>query len=69
MPVDKSNYLKVLEDFPAQCRNAMALPKGVTVPGEIGTVVVTGMGGSAIGGDFLKSYMHDTDVPVFVNRN
>ncbi|MBW2980147.1 bifunctional phosphoglucose/phosphomannose isomerase [Candidatus Woesearchaeota archaeon] len=69
MPVDKSNYLGVLEDFPAQCRNAMALPKGITVSGEIGTVVVTGMGGSAIGGDFLKSYMHDTNVPVFVNRN
>lgn len=69
MPVDKSNYLKVLEDFPAQCRNAMALPKGITVSGEIGTVVVTGMGGSAIGGDLLKSYMHDTNVPVFVNRN
>lgn len=69
MPIDKSNYLAVLEDFPAQCRNAMALPKGVTVSGEIGTVVVTGMGGSAIGGDFLKSFMRDTNVPVFVNRN
>ena len=69
MPVDKSDYIKVLEDFPAQCRNAMALPKGVTVSGEIGTVVVTGMGGSAIGGDLLKTYMHDTNVPVFVNRN
>jgi glucose/mannose-6-phosphate isomerase len=71
MPVDKTNYLGVLEDFPAQCRNAMALPKGVTVSGanEIGTVVITGMGGSAIGGDFLKAYMHDSDIPVFVNRN
>jgi glucose/mannose-6-phosphate isomerase len=69
MPLDKSNYLGVLEDFPAQCRNGMGLPKGVTINGEIGTVVVTGMGGSAIGGDILKSYMHESNVPVFVNRN
>ncbi|MFH2027954.1 MAG: bifunctional phosphoglucose/phosphomannose isomerase [Nanoarchaeota archaeon] len=69
MVIDSQDMLSVLEAFPAQCRNALTLSKGIVVSKDIGNVVVTGMGGSAIGGDLLKSYLAKTDLPVFVNRD
>lgn len=69
MVIDKSNYLGVLENFSKQCREALTLPKGETISGEITSILVCGMGGSAIGGDLLKSYLANTNIPVFVNRN
>lgn len=68
MPIDNSNMLKVIEDFPIQCKTALELPKGMSVSGKVDKIVVAGMGGSAIGGDLLKSYMHDSKIPVFVAR-
>ena len=68
MPIDKYEMIKVLEGFPKQCREALDFPKGLTVSGEIRNIVVAGMGGSAIGGDILKSYMSSSKIPVFVNR-
>ena len=69
MVTDKSNYLGVLENFPKQCREAMLLPKGEVIKGEATNILVCGMGGSAIGGDLLKSYLTSTEIPVFVNRD
>jgi glucose/mannose-6-phosphate isomerase len=61
--------LQVIKDFPKQCREALSLPKGISVSGEINNIVVTGMGGSAIGGDLIKAYLKDTNIPVYVNRD
>jgi glucose/mannose-6-phosphate isomerase len=69
MVIDKEDMLSVLEAFPAQCRNAMSLAKGIAAPKDISNVVVVGMGGSAIGGSLLKSYLHDSDLPVVVHKN
>ncbi|MBW2990038.1 bifunctional phosphoglucose/phosphomannose isomerase [Candidatus Woesearchaeota archaeon] len=69
MTVDKSNLIKVLDDFPRQCREALALPEGIKAKGDVTSVVVCGMGGSAIGGDILKAYCSDTKIPVLVNRD
>lgn len=69
MVIDSEDMLSVLEGFPSQCRNALALAKGITVPRDVTNIVVTGMGGSAIGGDLLKSYLADSDLPVFTNRS
>ena len=63
MVVDKSNMLEVLESFPQQCKNALTLSKGITAKGEVTSIVVCGMGGSAIGGDLLKTYMHNIFKP------
>ena len=46
MPTDASNMLKVIEDFPHQCRTAMQLPKGMSVSGKVDKIVVCGMGGA-----------------------
>lgn len=69
MTIDKENMIGVLENFAKQCREALTLPKGIAVSNEITNIFVIGMGGSAIVGDLLKSFLSDTDTPVFVNRN
>ena len=69
MVLDSQNMLQVIKDFPKQCREALSLPKGTSVSGEISNIVVTGMGGSAIGGDLLKIYLSNTNIPVYVNRD
>ena len=69
MPLDNSNMLKAIEDFSHQCRTALELPKGMAVSGKIDKIVVAGMGGSAVGGDLLKSYMHNSKIPIFVVRD
>ena len=69
MPLDSENMLGVIKDFPRQCREALDLPRGISVSGEVTSIVVIGMGGSAVGGDLLKTYLHDTKIPVFVIRD
>ena len=69
MPIDNSNMLKVIEDFPHQCRTALELTKGISVSGKVDKIVVAGMGGSAVGGDLLRLCMHDSKIPVFVVRD
>ena len=69
MPIDNSNMLKVIEEFPHQCRTALELTKGISVSGNIDKIVVAGMGGSAVCGDLLKIYMRNSKIPVFVARD
>lgn len=69
MVVDKSNMLEVLDNFSQQCKDALTLPKGITAKGEVTSILICGMGGSAIGGDLLKTYCSNTKLPVFVSRD
>ena len=80
MTLDSQNMLQVLKNFSAQCKEALGLPKGISVPSDISNIVVIGMGGSAIGGDLLKAYLlgngkvpvhviRDYKVPKFVDEN
>ena len=69
MPLDSQNMLQVIKDFPRQCREALSLPKGISISGQINNIVVIGMGGSAIGGDLIKAYLRNTNIPVYVNRD
>lgn len=69
MPIDSSNMLKAIEDFPQQCRAALELAKGMTVSGKVSNIIVAGMGGSAVGGDLLRLYLHDLKIPVTTIRD
>ncbi|MAH33042.1 bifunctional phosphoglucose/phosphomannose isomerase [archaeon] len=69
MTVDSQNMMKVIKDFPKQCREALELAKGISIPEEIKNIIITGMGGSAMGGDLLKIYLHNSKIPVYVNRD
>ena len=68
---DRSNMRRLLLDFHAQVSEAAAIGRAAPLPKKGGwqSVVVTGLGGSAIGGDILRSYTAgDIRVPVAVNR-
>ena len=69
MPTDNSNMLKVIEDFPRQCRASLSMAKGMTVSGKVDKIIIAGMGGSAVGGDLLKLYLHDLKIPVMTVRD
>ena len=70
---DKSDMRRLLAGFPLQVREAISLAKGTAVPIDsraIDNIVVTGLGGSAIAGDLLRSYLApELRVPFVVNRH
>ncbi len=69
---DKSHYLRFLEEFPEQIRKArsLALPDLSKVEGSYRSVVIAGMGGSAIGGELIQSlYARELTVPFQVVRD
>jgi glucose/mannose-6-phosphate isomerase len=79
--LDSANMLKHLHRFPQQCRAAWHKAKDFKLPRNytsIDKVVILGMGGSAIGGDLVRSvvsgvsksivFVHrDYDLPAFVD--
>lgn len=69
---DPGGMLGVLWNLPDQCREAWRIGMEAVLPpaGAVEHVVVTGLGGSAIGGDMLRVYaLGESSVPVLVNRD
>lgn len=70
---DKSNYLTFLTNFSQQIKDAnqIEIPKfKEEFKSNINNVVIAGMGGSAIAGDFARSmYSNEFKVPVIVSRD
>lgn len=70
---DPGKMLEALWSMPEQCQEALDIGRKVSIPAayaEISNIVVTGLGGSAIGGDFLRLFVGDRiGVPVIVNRD
>ncbi len=60
-------------NFPKQAEEAVAIGYAAAIKlktSKIRNIVITGLGGSAIGGDLLRAYLADKcDVPVIVNRH
>jgi len=70
--IDKSNMKKVLEDFPLQIEEALIIGEKASLPSvvEPKSIFVSGMGGSAIGGDLLASCLREEiSIPIYVNRD
>lgn len=72
--IDKSNMLKILTGFPAQCEEALGIGKRFAIPRSyfkgINKIVFLGVGGSAIGGDLIRDYLlGEIGVPIIVHRN
>ncbi len=69
---DRHNMLDLLLGLPAQCRNALELSRAVQLPKNfagINKIVISGMGGSAVSGDILRSFLSKRiRVPILVNR-
>ena len=70
---DKSGMLGHLHGFPEQCQKAWQKVLKFELPREyskISNVVILGMGGSAIGGDFVRRLaLAGSKVPVWVHRD
>ena len=60
---------QIVLDMPKHIVDAISIVKDFKVDGLINSVVITGMGGSAIAGDIMKTYLSDLgDLRVEVNR-
>ena len=71
---DRSGILATIESLPDQCLEAEHIgldfdpPKSYKIPYR--NIVCTGLGGSAIASDILRSYLwYEVGLPLFVNRN
>jgi glucose/mannose-6-phosphate isomerase len=70
--IDTQNYLGEIENLPSQLENAYQQGLDMDLPAMQGirTVLIAGMGGSAIGADLLVSYTSPLSrVPILVHRN
>lgn len=60
-------------DLPEQCERAYTIGVSKTVPEnfrDFKNIVFSGLGGSAIGGDLIRSYLAgEAKVPIIINRN
>lgn len=70
---DPKGMRNLILNFPKQAEEAVAIGNAALIRMNVNAIrqiVVTGLGGSAIGGDLLRAYLADTcPVPVFVNRH
>ncbi len=57
--VDKSNLYKVIEDIPNQLVEGLKIAKDIKVKGKFKSVMISGMGGSALPANLLRIYLHD----------
>lgn len=71
--LDPKDMLGRTERFPAQCREALEIARKVKLtagPSRPSVVMLTGMGGSAAGGDFARCLFEaQAAVPFIVNRD
>ena len=71
--VDISNMYSLIKNFPDQVEEAITIGNAASVRlnvRNVENIVLCGLGGSAIGGDLLKSYLAgELTVPFTVNRN
>ena len=72
--IDKDGMYRLILDFPAQLVYALKISKKVDLKKinskRIENIIVAGMGGSAIGGDLVRSYLtEEIDLPFFVCKN
>lgn len=70
---DNFNMRKLLINFPNQIQQAVEIGNKIKFnlkKSNVKNIVITGLGGSAIGGDLLRSYLCDElTIPLLVNRN
>jgi glucose/mannose-6-phosphate isomerase len=71
--LDPSNMRGLILGFPHQVEEAVAIAEASTIRfpiAKIRNIVISGLGGSAIGGDLLRSYLAgEIDIPIAVSRH
>ncbi len=69
--IDRSKMLETCEKMPDFCTDAIKRAREAKIPYETPkNIIVVGMGGSAIGGDLLKDWLHDrAKIPIDTCRD
>ena len=72
--IDQGRMYNCIYDFPYQFEDGLKRTKETPLPdwdkSKIKNIVVAGLGGSAIGGDLVRSYLAERlDIPFFICRN
>jgi glucose/mannose-6-phosphate isomerase len=69
--LDPKGMWHFTEEYPNQCRTALALVEGVELPrGDYALAMLTGLGGSAVGGDYVRAMFEAFGkIPFTVNRD
>jgi len=69
--IDKSNMRQTILDFPGQFKIGLEAAKSAKLKGKFDSIVVCGMGGSAMGAEILESWMEENDIsfPVLIHRD
>lgn len=70
--IDPAGMTGLIEDLPRQWREAEEIARAAQIQGvrDPKNIVILGMGGSAIGGDFVRSLLEPTvQIPIAVNRD
>ncbi len=57
--LDVSNLRQMILESPSQLPVGLELGKGVSVPGTFRSIMISGMGGSALPGNLFRIYLHD----------
>lgn len=58
-PLDTYNFRQMIIDSPDQFRVGFEIAKGVHIPGSFKSVMISGMGGSALPGNIFRIYLND----------
>ncbi|MBI4358836.1 MAG: bifunctional phosphoglucose/phosphomannose isomerase [Candidatus Omnitrophica bacterium] len=74
MKNDRQDMAKSIYDFSKQLKHAEEIGKALTLDPSLGKglskIVFSGLGGSAIGADFIRSYLaYEFKIPILVNRH
>jgi glucose/mannose-6-phosphate isomerase len=71
--IDPQDMFEAIYRFPDQIKEAIYIGKSIDLKNEysnIKNIVLAGMGGSAIGGDVIRTILNDElNIPFYVNRN
>lgn len=75
--LDKSDFRQMIIDSPDQFRAGFELAKNIRVPGTFTSIMISGMGGSALPGNIFRVYLNDLfrtetpekqPLPIYQNR-
>lgn len=72
--IDQNGMYDLIYQFPSQFEDALNITEKTKLPdwgtSQIKNMVVAGLGGSAIGGDLVRSYLaEELNIPFFICRN
>lgn len=77
-PLDTYNFRQMIIDSPDQLQAGFELARGISVPGTFRSIMISGMGGSALPGNLFRIYLNDLfrsehpeeqPLPIYQNRS